>query len=101
MSFVPGDALRRFAIIVGPHKGNYKNCGPHRIDMSLGETRSFLCEPHAIGTSVTIKRAGFNGLATCEVQIFGKGMITYMTILHYLSRHTALQRVTRHTVNEV
>ena len=49
--------------------------------MSDEDRKSFVCEPHAIGTSLTIIiRAKRMKVMLCEVQILGKGIICHKVI---------------------
>jgi len=83
MPFAPGDNLRHFSITVGPYNGTYKKCGSNSNAMSKEDTKSFRCEPDAIGTSLKITLPGtFKVLQLCEVQILGKGIDIHWTLLH-------------------
>ena len=49
--------------------------------MSDEDRKSFVCEPDAIGTSLTITiRAKREKVMLCEVQILGKGIVSHMLI---------------------
>ena len=73
--FLSGIRLKDFDIRVGPYNGNYKRCGMARNTMVPGETKSYLCSPNAIGSTVKIQIDRFEFLTLCEVSIFGKGML--------------------------
>ncbi|KAI0208186.1 hypothetical protein LSAT2_007133 [Lamellibrachia satsuma] len=67
-----GARLKDFDIKVGPYNGNYKTCGMARNTMVPGETKSYLCSPNAIGSTVKIQAHIFEFITLCEVSIFGK-----------------------------
>jgi len=75
--YTPGERLRNFEIIVHPRSGRKKRCGSMSTNiLETGETKSFSCEPEAIGTSMTIRLPGETNILTlCEVFIFGKGTV--------------------------
>ena len=77
-----GWRLRYFNITVGPFNGTYKACGTDANVIPTGGTRSFLCEYRAIGTTLTITVDNRRILTLCEVQIYGKGIVVHMMILH-------------------
>ena len=56
---------------------NEWKCGKRSSNrMSTGETKSFLCEPDAIGSVLIIQIPGeYNILTMCEVYIYGEGTV--------------------------
>ena len=75
--YTPGERLRNFEIIVHTRLGRKKRCGSMSTNkLNTGETKSFPCEPEAIGTAMTIILPGETNILTlCEVFIFGKGTV--------------------------
>jgi len=72
--------LRGFTITVSGQ--NEKKCGSDSNVVLTGQTKSFGCEPNAIGNTLMIKRGKNKVITLCEVQVYGSGIVMYKTISH-------------------